>query len=47
MAVRLPADVIVLTKAELARKEQDFWEKAAPIGVVFDIGVAMGFVVGL
>jgi putative ABC transport system permease protein len=29
------------------RKEQDFWEKVTPIGVVFDIGMAMGFVVGL
>ena len=47
VAARLPADVIVLTKAELARKERDFWEKAGPIGVVFDIGVAIGFVVGL
>ncbi|MGO9920032.1 MAG: ABC transporter permease DevC [Isosphaeraceae bacterium] len=47
VAARLPADVIVLTKAELVRKEQDFWEKVTPIGVVFDIGVAMGFVVGL
>jgi putative ABC transport system permease protein len=47
VAARLPADVIVLTKAELVRKEQDFWEKVAPIGVVFDIGMAMGFVVGL
>jgi putative ABC transport system permease protein len=47
VARRLPADVAVLTKAELLRKEQDFWENATPIGVVFDIGVAMGFVVGL
>jgi len=47
VAARLPADVIVLTKAELVRKEQDFWEKVTPIGVVFDIGVAMGFIVGL
>jgi putative ABC transport system permease protein len=47
VAARLPADVVVLTKAELVRKEQDFWEKVTPIGVVFDIGVVMGFVVGL
>ena len=43
----MPADVIVLTKAELVRKEQDFWEKVTPIGIVFDIGVTMGFIVGL
>jgi putative ABC transport system permease protein len=47
VAARLPADVIVLTKSELVRREQDFWEKVTPIGVVFDIGVAMGFIVGL
>jgi putative ABC transport system permease protein len=47
VAARLPADVIVLTKAQLVRKEQDFWEKVTPIGVVFDIGVIMGFIVGM
>ena len=44
---RLPRDVVVLTKAEFVAKEQDFWQSAAPLGVVFDIGVAMGFVVGM
>jgi putative ABC transport system permease protein len=43
---RLPADVIVLTKAELMLKEQDFWEKVTPVGVVFDIGLVMGLIVG-
>ncbi|MDR3638582.1 MAG: FtsX-like permease family protein [Isosphaeraceae bacterium] len=47
VARRIPADLTVLTKVELLRKEQDFWENATPIGVVFDIGVAMGFIVGL
>ena len=42
----LPADVIVLTKPELMRKEQDFWEKVTPVGVVFDIGLVMGLIVG-
>jgi putative ABC transport system permease protein len=42
----LPADVIVLTKDELRRKEQNFWEKVTPIGVVFDIGLVMGLIVG-
>jgi putative ABC transport system permease protein len=44
---RLPPDVIVLTKGQFVAKEQDFWENVAPLGVVFDIGVAMGFIVGL
>jgi putative ABC transport system permease protein len=47
VAPRLPADVVVRTKAELVQQEQDFWEHVTPIGVVFDIGMAMGFVVGL
>jgi putative ABC transport system permease protein len=44
---QLPSDVIVLTKPDLIAKEQAFWENVAPLGVVFDIGVAMGFLVGL
>ncbi len=42
----LPADVVLLTKAEFMAKERLFWEAVAPIGVVFDIGVVMGFIVG-
>lgn len=44
---RLPADVRVLTRGELMAKERRFWENAAPIGVVFDIGLVMGFIVGM
>lgn len=44
---RLPRDVIVLTKAELIEKERSFWEHVTPVGIVFDIGVVMGFIVGL
>jgi putative ABC transport system permease protein len=47
VAARLPADMMVLTRDELVHKEQAFWEHVTPIGIVFDIGVAMGFVVGL
>lgn len=43
----LPADVALLTKAEFEEKERMFWEAVAPIGVVFDIGVVMGFIVGI
>lgn len=43
----LPADVVLLTKAEFKEKERMFWEAVAPIGVVFDIGVVMGFIVGI
>lgn len=42
----LPADVRVLTLAEFIRRERDFWDRVAPIGTVFYIGVVMGFIVG-
>jgi putative ABC transport system permease protein len=42
----LPADVRVLTLEEFIAKERDFWDKVAPIGTVFYIGVVMGFIVG-
>jgi putative ABC transport system permease protein len=43
----LPPDVLVLTKRDFVAKEQAFWDKVAPIGTVFTIGVVMGFVVGM
>ncbi len=43
----LPADVLVLSKSGLLAKEQTFWDRVAPIGVVFRIGVVMGFAVGV
>ena len=42
----LPADVRVLTLDEFIARERDFWDKVAPIGTVFYIGVVMGFIVG-
>jgi len=43
----LPADVRVLTKDEFLAKEVGFWDRVAPIGTIFNIGVAVGFVVGV
>jgi putative ABC transport system permease protein len=43
----LPEDVLVLTLPELVAKEQAFWQKVTPVGVVFDIGMVMGFIVGM
>jgi putative ABC transport system permease protein len=43
----LPEDVMVLTVPELALKEQDFWERVTPVGIVFEIGMVMGFIVGM
>ncbi len=44
---RLPPDVRVFTKAQFIDKEREFWNKVAPIGTVFLIGVVMGFIVGM
>jgi putative ABC transport system permease protein len=43
---RLPPDVRVLTLEEFMARERDFWDRVAPIGTVFLIGVVMGFIVG-
>jgi putative ABC transport system permease protein len=42
----MAADVRVLTLGEFIARERDFWDKVAPIGTVFYIGVVMGFIVG-
>lgn len=42
----LPDDVRALTLDEFMARERDFWDKVAPIGTVFYIGVVMGFIVG-
>ncbi|MFO0956583.1 MAG: FtsX-like permease family protein [Isosphaeraceae bacterium] len=43
----LPEDVLVMTREEFVDKEKRFWGRVAPVGIVFNIGVVMGFVVGL
>ncbi|CDM95813.1 MAG: ABC transporter permease DevC [Limnospira sp. PMC 1291.21] len=43
----LPSDdVRVLTKAEFIQFEKNYWTANTPVGFVFNLGVAMGFVVG-
>lgn len=46
LSAALPPDVRVLTLDEFIARERDFWDKVAPIGTVFYIGVVMGFIVG-
>lgn len=43
----LPDDVRVLTKAEMAEVEVEYWGTATPIGFVFGLGVGIGFIVGI
>jgi putative ABC transport system permease protein len=39
-------DVLIFTKEELLERERDFWRDETPIGFVFGLGVAIGFLVG-
>jgi putative ABC transport system permease protein len=39
-------DVLVFTKQELLQREKAFWQNETPIGFVFGLGVAIGFLVG-
>ncbi len=43
----LPRDVQVLTREELIRLEQDYWENATGVGFIFTLGALMGFIVGV
>lgn len=42
----LPKDVQVLSKQEFIDKETAYWATSTPIGFIFALGTAMGFVVG-
>jgi putative ABC transport system permease protein len=40
-------DVKVLTRQEFIEFENDFWRRNSPIGFIFNLGVSMGFSVGV
>jgi putative ABC transport system permease protein len=46
LARMLPHDVDVITRPELMRREQLYWDAATPIGVIFLFGTLMGLMVG-
>ncbi len=43
----LPQDVKVLTKQEFIEFEKNYWANNTAIGFIFNLGVAMGFIVGV
>ncbi|MFB2918378.1 MULTISPECIES: ABC transporter permease DevC [Aerosakkonema] len=43
----LPEDVKVLTIEEFIKFEENYWKTGSPIGFIFGMGVAMGFIVGV
>ncbi|WP_392534178.1 ABC transporter permease DevC [Nostoc sp. C117] len=42
----LPADIQVLTQAELATREKEYWANSTPIGFIFGLGSVVAFIVG-
>ncbi len=47
IAARLPADVVVYTKAEIIARERNFWSRSTPVGYIFLLGTMIGFLVGV
>lgn len=47
LAAALPEDIRVYTKPEFIALERGFWQRSTPIGFVFGLGLALGFVVGV
>lgn len=47
LAAILPPGAGVLTRSEFINREINFWSQNTPIGIIFKIGAAMGFVVGV
>jgi putative ABC transport system permease protein len=46
LATRLPADVVLLTRAQFAEQERQYWLSNSPVGFIFNLGTLMGFIVG-
>jgi len=42
----LPHDVAVMTRSEFSAQEAAYWSRRAAIGFIFDLGAAMGLLVG-
>ena len=47
MRSQLDQDVNILTKQEFIDLELNYWAEATPIGFIFNLGVSMGFIVGV
>jgi putative ABC transport system permease protein len=43
----LPDDVLVFTREEMIRQEQDYFISVKPVGVIFQTGVVVAFIVGV
>jgi putative ABC transport system permease protein len=47
LKAHLPNDVQVLTRQEFIEFERSYWATNTPIGFIFNLGVTMGFIVGV
>lgn len=47
LATGLPNDVKVLTLEDFAAIEKNYWTNVTGIGFIFDLGVGVGFIVGI
>ncbi len=47
LRLNLPKDIKVLTKQEFVKLEKHYWAVRTPIGFLFNLSVAMGFVIGI
>lgn len=47
VAAALPSDVLVLTKQQFIDRTSDYWTRAKPVGIVFGIGMLVGFAMGV
>jgi putative ABC transport system permease protein len=47
LKAHLPNDVQVLTRQEFIEFERSYWARNTPIGFIFNLGVTMGFIVGV
>jgi putative ABC transport system permease protein len=43
----LPDDVLIFTKKEMIQQEQDYFLSVKPVGVIFQVGVLVAFIVGV
>jgi putative ABC transport system permease protein len=43
----VPSDTRVFTRAELLRREQDYWADGTSLGPVFGTGVVLGLIIGI
>ncbi|MEW6669028.1 MAG: FtsX-like permease family protein [Thermodesulfobacteriota bacterium] len=43
----LPDDILIFTKKEMIQQEQDYFISVKPVGIIFQVGVLVAFIVGV